>query len=121
MTLPGRGFVELVESDLEDSPAAEACVRPLVEEMIGRGADQIVLGCTHYPFLRATIERIAAGHGVEIVDPSPAVARRVEQLLDQGALRAAPDAEPVLEFITFADEDYRLKLKRKAEAVDPLR
>ena len=56
-----------------------------------------------------------------IVDPSPAVARRVEQLLDQGALRAAPDAEPVLEFITFADEDYRLKLKRKAEAVDPLR
>ena len=121
VTLPGRGFVELVESDLEDSPAAEACVRPLVEEMIGRGADQIVLGCTHYPFLRATIERIAAGHGVEIVDPSPAVARRVEQLLGQGALRAAPDAEPVLEFITFADEDYRLKLKRKAEAVDPLR
>ena len=121
VTLPGRGFVELVEGDLEDSPEADACVRPLVEEMIGRGADQIVLGCTHYPFLRRTIERIVAGHGVEIVDPSPAVARRVVQLLDEGGLRADPEAVPVLEYITFADEDYRLKLKRKAEAVDPLR
>lgn len=121
VTLPGRGFVELVESDLEDSPEADACVRPLVEEMIGRGADQIVLGCTHYPFLRRTIERIVAGHGAEIVDPSPAVARRVVQLLDEGGLRADPEAVPVLEYITFADEDYRLKLKRKAEAVDPLR
>lgn len=121
VALPGRGFVELVESDLEDSPEAEACVRPPVERMLERGADQIVLGCTHYPFLRGTIERIVAGRGVEIVDPSPAVARRVVQLLDRGDLHAAPDAAPVLDFLTFADEDYRLRLKRKAESVDPLR
>lgn len=121
VALPGRGFVELVENDLEESPEAEACVRPPVEEMLRRGADQIVLGCTHYPFLRRTIERIAGGRRVEIVDPAPAVARRVVQLLDQGALHAGPAAEPVLEYLTFADESYLLKLKRKAESVDPWR
>ena len=89
LTVPGRGFVE-------------------------RGADQIVLGCTHYPFLRPVLDRIVAGRDVRIVDPSPAVARRVAELLDRGGLRAAPDHLPRYEFITFADEAYRLRLVRKA-------
>ena len=75
LTVPGRGFVELVEADREQTPEAEVCVREAVEPMLRRGADQIVLGCTHYPFLRPVLERIVAGRGVTIVDPSPAVAR----------------------------------------------
>ena len=110
LTVPGRGFVELVEGDREDTPEAEACVRAVVEPMLERGADQIVLGCTHYPVL----DRIVAGRDVRIVDPSPAVARRVAELLDRGGLRAAPDHLPRYEFITFADEAYRLRLVRKA-------
>ena len=51
LTYPGTGFVELVEGDREDTPEAEAAVRAAVEPMLARGADQIVLGCTHYPFL----------------------------------------------------------------------
>ena len=90
LTVPGRGFVELVEADREDTPEAEACVRAVVEPMLERGADQIVLGCTHYPFLRPVLDRIVAGRDVRIVDPSPAVARRVAELLDRGGLRAAP-------------------------------
>ena len=50
LTYPGTGFVELVEGDREDTPEAEATVRAAVEPMLARGADQIVLGCTHYPF-----------------------------------------------------------------------
>ena len=114
LTVPGRGFVELVEGDREDTPEAEACVRAVVEPMLERGADQIVLGCTHYPFLRPVLDRIVAGRDVRIVDPSPAVARRVAELLDRGGLRAAPDHLPRYEFITFADEAYRLRLVRKA-------
>ena len=60
LTVPGRGFVELVEGDREDTPEAEACVRAVVEPMLERGADQIVLGCTHYPFLRPVLDRIVA-------------------------------------------------------------
>ena len=64
VTAPGRGFVELVENDLEATPEAEATVRAAVAEMLEHGADQIVLGCTHYPFLLPVLERV--------VPPSPA-------------------------------------------------
>ena len=74
VTAPGRGFVELVENDLEATPEAEATVRAAVAEMLEHGADQIVLGCTHYPFLLPVLERVVAGRGVTVVDPSPAVA-----------------------------------------------
>ncbi len=114
VALPGRGFVELVESDREASPEAEAVVRRAVEPMLARGADQIVLGCTHYPFLLPVLRRIVSGRGVEIVDPSPAVARRVAQLLDRWGLRAVDGHRPVCDFLTFADESYRLRLETKA-------
>ena len=70
VTAPGRGFVELVENDLEATPEAEATVRAAVAEMLEHGADQIVLGCTHYPFLLPVLERVVAGRGVTVVDPS---------------------------------------------------
>ena len=114
VTAPGRGFVELVESDREDTPEAERTVRSAVAEMLDRGADQIVLGCTHYPFLIPVLERVVAGRDVSIVDPSPAVARRVVQLLDEGGFRAAPGRKPSYVFCTFADEAYRRRLELKA-------
>ena len=94
---------------------AEGAVRAAVEPMLARGADQIVLGCTHYPFLTPVMERIVDGRAA-IVDPSPAVARRVGQLLDRYGLRASADNRPALTFRTFADELYRLRLERKVAA-----
>lgn len=111
---PGTGFVELVENNMEDTPEADETVNWAMAGMLDRGADQIVLGCTHYPFLLPAIERIVAGRGVTVIDPSPAVARRTAQLLDRFALLAAPGREPVYTFHTFADEAYRLRLERKA-------
>ena len=114
VTAPGRGFVELVENDLEATPQAEATVRAAVAEMLEHGADQIVLGCTHYPFLLPVLERVVAGRGVTVVDPSPAVARRVVQLLDRYGLHVDPAHRAEYTFRTFADEAYRLRLERKA-------
>ncbi len=71
---PGRGFVELVENDLEQTPEADRAVAAAMAGMLARGADQIVLGCTHYPFLIGAIRRAAAGRDVTIIDPAPAVA-----------------------------------------------
>ena len=114
LTVPGRGFVELVEQDREATPEAEACVREAVEGMLERGADQIVLGCTHYPFLLPVLRRVVEGRGIEIVDPSPAVARRVVQLLDENDPRAESSHAPEYRFCTFADESYRTRLEHKA-------
>lgn len=116
VTAAGTGFVELVEADLEATPEAEAVVRRAVEPMLARGADQIVLGCTHYPFLRPVLERVVAEYGAAIVDSSPAVARRVAQLLDAGGLRAEAGHRPDYRFITFADAHYCQRLEAKAWA-----
>lgn len=113
----GEGFVELVERDMEDSQEAEHLVRRAVEPLLGNGVDRLVLGCTHYPFLRPTIERVVAGSGIEVIDSGAAVARRVEWLLDRYDIAASRDNTPTMRFITFASEDYRMRLELKAERI----
>ena len=113
----GEGFVELVERDMEHSEEAEHLVRRAVEPLLGNGVDRLVLGCTHYPFLRPTIERIVHGSGIEVIDSGEAVARRVEWLLDRYDIAASRDNTPTMRFITFASEDYRMRLELKAERI----
>lgn len=108
----GEGFVEAVEHNEEYTSATEELVRRAVKPLVDGGADKIVLGCTHYPFLRSVIERVA-GDGVEVVDSSEAVARRVATLLDENGIRAE-QAAPEYRFLTFADEEYAEGLRAKA-------
>jgi len=69
------GWVELVEHAAPSDEAA-ALVRAFVEPTIEQGADVLVLGCTHNPFLVNEI-RAAAGPEVTILDPGRAVAAQV--------------------------------------------
>ena len=78
----GSGLVELVEQGVLDGPEAEALVGRYVRPMLQAGADHIVLGCTHYPFLMKTIEKIVDGRAV-IVNPAPAVARQAQRVLSE--------------------------------------
>lgn len=114
ITRAGRGFVELVEEDREQSDEAVQVVSEAIRPMLERGADQIVLGCTHYPFLLEALQRAATGAAVAFIDPSEAVARRVGQLLEANDLACDADHEATDHFVTFADENYRLRLERKA-------
>ena len=112
LTAVGEGFVEAVENNEEQSPAVEAMVRKVVEPFVQAGADKIVLGCTHYPFLQDLIECVA-GEGVEIIESSEAVARRVGVLLDEYDMRAESGAVQECSYLSFADESYVEKLKMK--------
>ena len=85
----GQGFVELVEAGILDGPEAEATVRASLQPLLDEGADVVVLGCTHYPFLRPVIERIA-GPGVQVIDPAPAVARQAQRLLEERGVPMGP-------------------------------
>lgn len=78
----GQGFVELVEGGILDGPEAEATVRASLQPLLDAGADTIVLGCTHYPFLQPVIERLA-GPDVKVIDPAPAVARQTVRILQE--------------------------------------
>ena len=80
----GRGFVELVEAGKLTGPEAESIVKSALEPLLAEGADRIVLGCTHYPFLLETLRKVAAEltHlDVQFIDPAPAVANRLVQVL----------------------------------------
>jgi glutamate racemase len=91
MTQVCPGLVEAVESGFLDSEETRLQVRRCLAPLAQAGADQLVLGCTHYPFLRSLIED-EAGPDVTVVDPSPAVARQaVHVLRSSGLLRAAED------------------------------
>lgn len=113
----GEGFVELVEGDMEHSQEAQDVVRRVVEPLLGRGVDKIVLGCTHYPFLRPHIEGVVKGHGIDVIDSGAAVARRVEWLLDRYDLAAEAGVTPTMRYMTFADEGYLQRLERKAQRI----
>ncbi|MBQ4532693.1 MAG: glutamate racemase [Alistipes sp.] len=110
----GQGFVEAVESDAESLPQTEMLVRQTIEPIIEAGADVIVLGCTHYPFLRAVIDRVIGDRAVRVIDSGEAVEKRVESLLDEYDMRASEDNQAQYEFMTFADEAYAERLRRKA-------
>ena len=81
----GDGFVELVEKGILDGAEAYATVRTSLQPLLDAGADRIVLGCTHYPFLRPVIEAIA-GPGVQVIDPAPAVARQTVRMLEKDCI-----------------------------------
>lgn len=113
----GDGFVELVEEDREDTPEAFETVRRAVEPMIEAGADHIVLGCTHYPFLAAQIVRAIGGRNVRVIDSAPAIARRVDSLLAEHSLRAPAGNIPRHGFFTGAGREYLDALVRKSARV----
>ena len=110
----GEGFVEAVESDQEQSPATRQKVSAVIEPLIKSGVDVIVLGCTHYPFLKGVIRNVVGERGVQIIDSGEAVEKRVESLLDKYDIRASEENDAQYEFLTFADDDYRERLRRKA-------
>jgi glutamate racemase len=79
--------VQAIEAGELDAPATEHMLRGWLEPMLAQGMDELVLACTHYPLVRPLIERIC-GPDVGIIDPAPAVAKRVGQVLDEHQLLA---------------------------------
>ena len=92
----GQGFVELVEKGITTGPDAESIVRTSLIPLLDAGADMIVLGCTHYPFLSETISKVASEaypeRNIEIIDPAPAVARHlIEVMVEEGVQTASKE------------------------------
>ncbi len=95
-------WVPLVEAGELDSARARAAVQQDLAPLLAAGVDKLVLGCTHYPFLRPLIEE-AAGPAVEIIDPAPAVARQTGRVLAQRGWLAGPAAAAEHRFFTTGD------------------
>jgi glutamate racemase len=82
---PCPGLVEHVEAGRVEGPEVEALLHKYLKPMLEFGVDVIVLGCTHYPFLRKAVERIA-GPDVTVIDTGAAVARQAAKVLEEHGL-----------------------------------
>lgn len=91
LTRPGAGLVEAVERGERDSPALLRLLASHLEPLLAGGADVIVLGCTHYVFLREQVEAIV-GPSVRVIDTGAAVARQLQRKLQATGLLSAESA-----------------------------
>ena len=83
-SIPAPGLVELIESDCRDSPEAMAFLHNLLDPYAGK-LDALVLGCTHYPFVKRNIQNIL-GPGTEILHGGQGTARETKRRLEAAGL-----------------------------------
>ena len=96
------GLVERVEQADLLSTETEALLRQFITPLLAQGADTLVLGCTHYPFLRDTLQRVA-GEGVTLLDPAEAVARELVRRLSEAGGLSASTQRGQAQFFTSGD------------------
>lgn len=81
LIFPAPGLVEFVEEGKLDGKEVEETLKTILQPVIDSGVDQLVLGCTHYPFLLPAIERILPA-SINVVDTGLAVAKRLKTDLE---------------------------------------
>jgi glutamate racemase len=96
-------FVPLAEEGWANTHVAREVAEIYLEPLIDAGIDTLVLGCTHYPILRGTIEAVVGG-AVHIVDSAETTAQTVKQALG----KRNGVADPPRQFlVTDAEERFR--------------
>ncbi len=103
------GLMEYVEQGILRGPEVEGYLLDKLEPYLKVPIDAVVLGCTHYPFLRTAIRRIV-GRRAEIIDGGAGIARQLlRRLEEQGMLNPGPEKGAVI-FRSSLDEPEMLEL-----------
>ena len=89
------GLVELIEAGKADSAETEALLRQLLAPYAGK-LDALVLGCTHYPFVKDSLCRIL-GENTLLFDGGEGTARQTQRLLEQAGLLNEGEGSVVME------------------------
>lgn len=93
----GDKLVDIVEKGMIDAPSTKSHIRTLINPLIDKKIDHLVLGCTHYPFLTRVLEKVLPKN-VKIIDPSPAIAKQTKRILKQLDLLNLEKIEPKYNF-----------------------
>ncbi|MNP48763.1 Glutamate racemase [compost metagenome] len=94
-------MVDLIEQGDLHSPALRQLLQGYVAPLLAAGADTIILGCTHYPFLKPLLKQMIPDD-ISLIDTGAAVARQLQRLLAERELLAAGPARAA-QFWTSAD------------------
>ena len=105
------GLVERIEQGLLGTPETQALLQQYCQPLMAAEADTVVLGCTHYPFVRKAIQNIV-GPDVTLIDTGAAVAKRLQQVLEQQLmLNAATEAGDYV-FLTSGEKETELVMQQ---------
>lgn len=93
------GLVECIERGELDAEATAELIRKYCAPLLAKHADTIVLGCTHYPFVRPLIEQ-QVGENVVLIDTGAAVAKQLQKRLSESNLLVQSDQQAQVHFWT---------------------
>ncbi|HYH02527.1 MAG TPA: glutamate racemase [Bacillota bacterium] len=110
-TQPAPGLVELVEAGKVADREAETLLHQYLDPLMQKDVDTIVLGCTHYPFLRPVIQKIV-GPEVLVLDTGEAVAKQTARVLEQQGLKNPGTTPGKDTFYTSGDPEEVVKVVR---------
>ena len=122
------GLVDLIEKGELHSPATVQLLERYLAPLLEQGADTLVLGCTHYPFVRPAIESVCkslVGETPDIIDTGQAVTRQLQRLLEAGQLQTRAATGSLAGFTTASrstlENAFRglLKLDPPVQALQP--
>ena len=110
----GNGLVEAIEHGEKDSEETFSLLKKLLQPMIEKGVDYLVLGCSHYPYLIPQIKSMLPSN-VKIIDSGEAVARQTKTVLKSLGLLAEKQ-QKIPEFYTNTNPEV---LRNLLELSDP--
>ena len=111
ISLPCPGLVEFVEREDLDSPALHACLKGLFRPFEGRKVDVVVLGCTHYVFLRKAV-RACFDSGTALIDGNAGTVRQLKRRLTEEGLCAPEDRKGETLILSSGGEEFVRRLTR---------
>lgn len=82
--IPAPGLVELIEQKIWSGPILEAFLQGLLAVPLEKGIEALVLGCTHYPFIRGTVSKVSGG--LPLYDGNRGIALQTARCLERADL-----------------------------------
>jgi len=117
MTQVCPDLVSLVEEGTIEGPEVERLLHRYLGALLDSGVDVIVLGCTHYPFLKPQIERLC-GSSVTLIDPADAVAAQLGRVLAKNDLASSDPGRSTRYYTSGEAADMQHVLRRLLGEVD---
>jgi glutamate racemase len=106
------GLVECIERGELDTPETLALIRQYTAPLLAEGADTIVLGCTHYPFVKQVIQEIV-GKNITLIDTGEAVAKQLKHKLDEKGLLTKNTEKAEVHFWTNSEAENAEQVTEK--------
>ena len=106
------GLVECIERGELDAPETKALIQLYTAPLLAEGADTIVLGCTHYPFVKHVIQEIV-GDKITLIDTGAAVAKQLKRQLTEKNLLSTDQQKAQVHFWTNSEAENASQITQK--------